>query len=998
MTTFNPFNPLEHPICWATPDWLAPTAWADCLPFGMFLIDVLRPRTIVELGGSRGVSYCGFCQAVATLGLESRAVAVADPLDIELRNHHDARYGGFSQLLQSTFEQTRGLFSAATVDLLHIDGVADYQHVARTIDLWLPAMSDRGVVLLHDTSIRSGEVGVCRLWETLRRRYPSLELPHGKGLGLVAVGQTIPSAVHSLIAAPEAERRVVERFFCGLGRLVQKQVDAASSSRHADVQRLTQILQERDEGIAWLQEELSQAARGRDRLQALNASLTDQLHEILSSRAWRWLMRSRRGVERYRPRRPAPASRPVPELERPEPIQHPLSHAEDASGSLRSLTLLPELSAGEAMTLVARRAAKDDEDTGLRPDVICFSIIDWEFRYQRPQQIMSQFAAHGHRVFYVSASRFLAGPPDRPPAVRLIADNIYEVQLASPRPPDVYGEVIDGAGGVLDSLAALRRAHDISSALAYVMIASWTDVALETGRRWGWTVAYDCMDEWENFAGIKPPVVAAETRLASRCDLLIVSADRLQRKWAARGRQGVLVRNGVDYGFYSGRCRPNSLLSGVAHPVVGYFGAIADWFDVELLAHVARERPSCHFVLLGGVFNVDVRTLEVLPNVSLLGQQPYSTMPQYLYHFDVCLIPFKVNPITEATDPVKLYEYLSAGKPVVATALPELESCRDHVYLASDREDFLAQLDRAVAEGDPERTRRRRQFAAEHTWADRYRRIRAALADATAPVTIVIVTYNNVQITELCLESVLRNTAHGRYDVIVVDNGSTDGTPTYLRHMMAQHPQVKAILNADNRGFAKANNQGLAQSTGRHLVLLNNDTIVPPAWLARLLRPLRDPEIGLVGPLTNFVGNEARVEVAYRTWGEMEAFASACAWRRDAEVADIHMLAMFCVAMRRDTYDRVGPLDERFGLGMFEDDDYAHRMRAAGYRVVCAGDVFVHHVGQAAFKQLIARGEYDALFARNRRAYEAKWNLAWQRHEHGTLQFKPAGIDMSARV
>src|SRR6185369_10422506 len=117
------------------------------------------------------------------------------------------------------------------------------------------------------------------------------------------------------------------------------------------------------------------------------------------------------------------------------------------------------------------------------------------------------------------------------------------------------------------------------------------------------------------------------------------------------------------------------------------------------------------FVLLGGIFDVDVSELERLPNVRLLGQQPYETMPQYLYHFDACMIPFKVNAITEATDPVKVYEYLSAGKPVVALALPELEPLRDYLYIATDGQEFIAQIDRAVAEDDRDMAERRRQVA-----------------------------------------------------------------------------------------------------------------------------------------------------------------------------------------------------------------------------------------------------------------------------------------------
>lgn len=740
------------------------------------------------------------------------------------------------------------------------------------------------------------------------------------------------------------------------------------------------MIDQRDDATDRLEAALDEITRDRDRLRALNASLTDQLHEILQSRAWRWLMRCRRILRRVRRWLPSAAPTrpptPVPGTSTVGRIDSPLD----------ALTLLPEPVRDEAATLLAPAGLDGDRP---RVDVVCFGVIDWEFRYQRPQQLMAQFAAHGHRVFYISPSRFVTDSPGAAPVVRTITHNLFEVQLATSRQPDVYGEVLDSADGLAESIAILRRDCDISAALSYVMLSSWSDVAFETSRRWGWTVVYDCMDEWENFPGIKRAVVAAESRLVARCDLLVVSAERLQKKWAARGRQSLLVRNAADYAFYETRCRPNRLLADVGHPVVGYFGAIASWFDVDLVVEVARARPQYTFVLLGGVFSVDVAALRALPNVRLLGQQPYVAMPQYLYHFDVCLIPFKLNPTTEATDPVKLYEYLSAGKPVVSVALPELEWCREHLYLAHDAQEFLAQVDLAVAEDDPQRAGQRRLFAASHTWADRYRRIHDGLAEVCPRASIIVVTHNNVGLTELCLESLLRHTNHPQYEVIVVDNASTDGTPAYLRHMATRHAELTVIFNRENRGFSAANNQGLARSTGSHLVLLNNDTVVPSGWLPRLLRHLGDATIGLVGPVTNFVGNEARVEVDYRTWGEMEAFAADRARRYEGQVADIAMLAMFCVAMRRETYETVGPLDERFGLGMFEDDDYAQRVRAAGGRIVCAGDVFVHHVGQAAFKHLILEGHYDALFARNRLAYEAKWGVRWKRHEHALLNLAP---------
>jgi glycosyltransferase involved in cell wall biosynthesis/GT2 family glycosyltransferase len=273
---------------------------------------------------------------------------------------------------------------------------------------------------------------------------------------------------------------------------------------------------------------------------------------------------------------------------------------------------------------------------------------------------------------------------------------------------------------------------------------------------------------------------------------------------------------------------------------------------------------------------------------------------------------------------------------------------------------------------------------------------RPAGAPAAPPqASLVVVTFNNLVFSRMCVESVLANTGDLPYELVVVDNGSTDGTPEYLRTLAADGAPLRVIANEGNRGFAPAVNQGLLASSGAALVLLNNDTIVPDGWLPRLLRHLDASSAGLVGPLTNRVGNEAQIEVPYRTYGELQAFARAQAEACADRAFHIRTLAMFCVAMRREVYERVGALDERFEIGLFEDDDYAVRVRAAGYTVRCAEDAFVHHFGQASFGQLPGEGAYGALFHANRRRWEEKWGRTWQPYER---RRKPAYEALLAEI
>jgi len=255
--------------------------------------------------------------------------------------------------------------------------------------------------------------------------------------------------------------------------------------------------------------------------------------------------------------------------------------------------------------------------------------------------------------------------------------------------------------------------------------------------------------------------------------------------------------------------------------------------------------------------------------------------------------------------------------------------------------------------------------------------------------SLVMVTFGHLAVTRLCLESLLVNTDLIDAEVIVVDNASTDGTPAYLGAMATRHRCLRPVLLPANVGFAAGVNAGLARARGERLAVLNNDVIFPGPWLARLDAHLDDPAVGLVGPVSPGAPNEARVAATYATYDGLCAAADRRAVTHEGRGADIPMAAMYCVAMRREVHDAAGPLDEGFGLGFFEDDDYAMRVRAMGLSVRMAEDCLVHHLGEASFGDLVPGGEHGELFAANRRRFEEKWGVVWRPHQVP----EPAGYD-----
>jgi hypothetical protein len=295
---------MQCPLCYAFPSRVASTAWLEHVPFGMFLVDLLRPRVLVELGVMHGVSYCAFCQAVQELGLDTRCYGVdtwrgdkhcgtfGNEVLRNLADHHDAHYHSFSRLLQMTFDEAAPSFAAGSIDLLHIDGRHGYEDVRHDFELWLPKMSDRGVVLFHDTNERQPEFGVWRFWDEVRQRFPHFAFEHEHGLGVLAVGPNLPAAAAPLFAASDHDARQIRQFFFRLGRGLRtdnlaQYYQSESEQRQAAIGRINQEVDRLCREVAQLTQQNRELHAALAQLDAVARHHSDALAEMTASRAWK---------------------------------------------------------------------------------------------------------------------------------------------------------------------------------------------------------------------------------------------------------------------------------------------------------------------------------------------------------------------------------------------------------------------------------------------------------------------------------------------------------------------------------------------------------------------------------------------------------------------------------------------------------------------------------------------------------------------------------------
>lgn len=370
-------------------------------------------------------------------------------------------------------------------------------------------------------------------------------------------------------------------------------------------------------------------------------------------------------------------------------------------------------------------------------DIICFS-HDWTGDPLSKTHLM-RLLARDNRILWVNSIGYRTPTVSKADAKRAVkkllavTDRLREVEpnifVLSPLAIPAYGKSTVRTMNrhllryqVKRAMRALRFSHPIN----WIFNPPAAVVAGKLGEE---MLIYYCVDEYKEFTGVSGQVMADfENQLLRKADLSIVTSERLLQSRRKIDPNAVLVRHGVDFTHFRRALRADTLIPSdikdLPRPIIGFFGLIADWVDVDLMAEVAKHFSNGSLVVLGKT-TTDVSVLERLPNVHMLGRKPYEDLPSYCKGFDVALNPFRLNELTLNANPLKVREYLAAGLPVVSSSIPEVEVlglCR----IADGAAETIAEIEAALL--DPGPSVARSDAVSGESWESRLEDIRKHLA------------------------------------------------------------------------------------------------------------------------------------------------------------------------------------------------------------------------------------------------------------------------------
>lgn len=468
--------------------------------------------------------------------------------------------------------------------------------------------------------------------------------------------------------------------------------------------------------------------------------------------------------------------------------------------------------------------------------------------------------------------------------------------------------------------------------------------------------AFDAIDNWLMHPYLKRysnKIEKAYKQVSKKADLITTVSGRLKDFFCGLNAKNVLfLPNAVNYALYakdkSDKQDIPSDLKNISHPILGFIGILSNDIDFNLLKSIAVSRPDWNIVLIGSkISGTDTSEIKGLKNIFFLGYKAPEVVKDYLASFDVCLSFYKTNSSSDSKDPMKLYEYLASGKPVISTDIREARKLEGFIHIASSNEEFIYKISDSFFKDTLHDKERRIALAKENSWPQRAKAV-LDLEDAEIQklkdLSIIIVNWNTKELLRECLKSIYQHIKGIDFEVIVVDNFSCDQSA----HMVKEaFPQVKLIENLQNLGFGRANNQGFRESSGRHILFLNSDAKLITESMNELIDfSKNNPHIGIIGPKTLNPDGTTQISCQGfpRLWwvilsnlGLVRLLPKALKLKYNCYFSDfessgfVDSVGGACLLMKRNIFSHLGGFDEDFFM-YGEDLDLGFRCLKKGLK------------------------------------------------------------------
>lgn len=579
---------------------------------------------------------------------------------------------------------------------------------------------------------------------------------------------------------------------------------------------------------------------------------------------------------------------------------------------------------------------------------------------QRPAQLAKAFNKAGYSVYYFFG-------------IHSSESKLFHIEI-----PTVMHRHIDGITA-MDFTKLITEDDLVIFDFPYYKFTPFLDVAEEVGAK----IIYENIDNWETSLGGEFFDLTALKNMLRKSNILVGTAKPLVRqlegylrkyKIDASSKTILYSANAVDADIFEPRVKhdkPTDLITG--EKTLIYYGSLwGEWFDWDLIFGIAKEYPTYSIILIGDDKPVLDYVAKAPENIHFLGLKKQMDLPPYLEHSDIALIPFKVDKIGEYVSPLKIFEYIAMNKTILSTSLPDIIG-----YPNTYTGNTVASWNKALKDikDKPVDEFASKEFTAHNTWFSRS----ADMLDAAYPdgakscdagfyenISVIVLNYNNMNVIFDCVDSLLRYGDRYKYEIIVVDNQSKDGSYEELKKRYGK--KIKLVRNAVN-GCSSGRNLGVSKATKDYVLFLDSDQFaLHRYWLDAFISLIkREKHIDVLGWAAGWLKKEldgySKTVMDY-PYNYMPANIAA---RKDVDY-----LGSGGMLLKKADFDQIRGFDERYDPTCFEDTDISLSMRHAGLGVYYSPYLGALHIAHQTTNS--GSAEHQRLFDERQEYFFAKWS------------------------